>query len=625
MKKEVFETGLNSLAKIIMRTYKDCEVVFSNAVIPNCARIVSGKDVKWVITLPALEGVDVSPEDARVIHGVADHELDHKLFTDFNVGFETETLKRIANALEGARIESLGCEKYPGQSSNLAASRDFYIKTISKESMGELNEAIAALTYYGRNQWEYVKDRFALSLPYMQIVDGMIKEAVVADNTQNVHDIAVEILKKWCDAKNQQKENEEGQSEEKGKDESEEEGAGEGESGEGEQEKAEEGSKEKEDGEGDRGTGAEEGDEKENEGSAEGSTESEGEEQGVKEGGSAERGLKEIEEEAFGGVEGEGHEEGEEKALLLLIGKYKEEAKRLPYKPVRENDKVFPAERYSGRLPKVTSKYSALKVGLRRVLVTRAEEREYVGLHNGKVAYNQLYKLGAEIGTDIFKQRTKGIVIDAAVTLMVDGSGSMEPYWRRVQNLVLFLADMLKGKVDLEILIQSADWGDGPCNRTLNEVANKWDPKRNGYNRLQPIQVRVVKGFDEPHDNVKNFLSFVTTNNAIENEALRIAAKRILRRPNKRKIIFSITDGKPESFGKYESSDALQNDLEEVVKTIGKETNIELIGLGVGTTGTSLVKRYYPDYVECEDVDDLAKKGIKKLVKLLKKGITTVR
>jgi len=67
MRKQLFETGLDSLARILTSTYKNCEVRYANGVVPNCTRVGRGKNVRWIITLPALNGVDVSDEDAEVI------------------------------------------------------------------------------------------------------------------------------------------------------------------------------------------------------------------------------------------------------------------------------------------------------------------------------------------------------------------------------------------------------------------------------------------------------------------------------------------------------------------------------------------------------------------------------
>jgi len=244
------------------------------------------------------------------------------------------------------------------------------------------------------------------------------------------------------------------------------------------------------------------------------------------------------------------------------------------------------------------------------------------GLHCGRIDYQNIYKLGAAVGTDIFKETIQGQKLDTAVTLMVDGSYSMHKIWGKVQELVMSLADMLKGKVELEILIQSCYWHDSNVKR--KQVEAKWPRVKRwgdvGYNRLQPVQIRVVKSFGEPHSKVKNFYSFRPTCNAVENEALRVAAQRIELRRSKRKIIFSITDGEPCSDTDDNCTSALREDLKEVVKKITLNTNIELVGLGIGRGGRSCVSKYYPDYVDCADMKDLASKGMKKLSKLLRKG-----
>jgi len=233
-----------------------------------------------------------------------------------------------------------------------------------------------------------------------------------------------------------------------------------------------------------------------------------------------------------------------------------------------------------------------------------------------------LYRLGSDIGANVFKNQIKGQKLDCAVTLMVDGSGSMlnrsngDNKWDRTVELVLSLADALDRNVDLEVLIQNAEAGN------IHDFTRQYRKWGSYYNRHLPCIVRVVKGFNEPISKVKRIHSFTPTKNAIENEALRIAAKRISATPNKRKIIFSITDGFPLSSFKRDSTSALREDLKEVIIDIKKHSDIELIGLGIGPIGVTGVRKYYPDYVECDNVKELTKVGLSKLIKILKRGFS---
>ncbi len=704
MRKRLFETGLQGLARVITSTYKNCEVQFKPDAIPNCARFGIGRNFRWVITLPFLDGADISEEDQRYLHGILDHEMCHKLFTDMDVMRQKQPIFKLLNVLEDGRVEKLGCNDYPGMSPNLDYS---LIKCaeelpVCKDDVNELEKARYALNFYERNKWDLLKNKnFEDVKQMLDSVKDLVDEAINAPTTEVAKEVTIKILKQWCidkikeqEKEKQEKEKQEGEKDEGGsgkdgekgkdnkdgdkdKDGKDDKGKNEGDKGDGgdkdkeskddkgnsdkgkddkggsgkdgEKDEGKDGEKDKDgkddkngDGDKEEGKDNKDGDKDDKGGSGKDGEKDEGKDNkddgdkdskadksmdgkpNIGNGINPEEDLENLLKKAYGKECGE---EGgmnlkdlQDKVTVLVIKKYKADISQQPYRPVRVNDKVIPCNDCYRDVSKVKSPH-VLKQAINRSLVIRGLNHWNRGEYQGKLDYMGLYRLGSNIGANIFKNQIKGQKLDCAVTLMVDGSGSMKnkhgfngDKWANTVGLVLALADVLDKNVDLEILIQNAEAG----NLKWFELEYyKWGSH---YNRHLPCIVRVVKSFNEPISKIKRIHSFTPTKNAIENEALRVAAKRISAMPNKRKIIFSITDGYPMSSFKRDNNLAITEDLKEVITDIKKHSDIELVGLGIGPKDKTGVRKYYPDYVECENVKELTKVGLNKLIKILKRG-----
>ena len=634
MRKRIFETGLQGLARVITSTYKNCQVQFKPNVIPHLARFGTGKNIRWEIILPFLEGVEISEDDQRYLHGILDHEMCHKLFTDMDVMKQKHPVFDLLNVLEDTRVEKLGCVDFPGMSPNLDSS---LIKIagelpVCKEGANILAKAIYALNFYERNRWDMLKNKnFEDVKPMMDSVKDLVDEAINAPTTEVAKEVTIKILKRWCiDKIKEQEEKQENEKEqEENKDNKGSEDSGKGDSGNNKSDAKDKDDKGSEDsGKGnedkdDKGDNKSDADDKDDKGSGSGK----GNDKNIGDGDGVNNSedLQDLLEKAFGK---QGGEEGgmnlkdlQDKITLLVIRKYEEDISHQPYRPVRANDKVIFCNDVNWNVSKVKSPH-VLKQAINRSLVIKGLDHWNRGEYQGKLDYMGLYRLGSDIGANIFKNQIKGQKLDCAVTLMVDGSGSMtnrsdgDKKWDRTVELVLSLVDVLNKSVDLEVLIQNAEPGN------MHDFTRQYRKWGSYYNRHVPCIVRVVKGFNEPISKIKRIHSFIPTKNAIENEALRIAAKRISAMPNKRKIIFSITDGYPLSSFKRDSTSALREDLKEVIIDIKKHSDIELVGLGIGPKGVTGVRKYYPDYVECDNVKELTKVGLSKLIKILKRGFS---
>ncbi len=100
----------------------------------------------------------------------------------------------------------------------------------------------------------------------------------------------------------------------------------------------------------------------------------------------------------------------------------------------------------------------------------------------------------------------------------------------------------------------------------------------------------------------------------IDGEALTWAHKRLLARPEQRRILMVISDGAPvdDSTLSVNPGNFLEQHLRNVIAEIEDRSKVELIAIGIGHD----VTRYYKRAVTITDAEDLAGAMIDKLTEL---------
>jgi cobalamin biosynthesis protein CobT len=203
--------------------------------------------------------------------------------------------------------------------------------------------------------------------------------------------------------------------------------------------------------------------------------------------------------------------------------------------------------------------------------------KHYVnGYKSGKMSSSRLYRVGlppidgGDWNSKVFKRRTQETnLLDTAVLVLVDWSGSMGGSKAEHAAKGAGLINEAFSKVlhiPLEILSFSCS---GP----------------------EPT-IAVIKSFnrnassDEIADRFCQFLAHMSGNN--DADSLLYAYSRILKRPEKRKIILVMSDGSPAD-GIGDPSYALKT----VTKRIGDERMVELYGVGIMDRN---VERFYPKW-----------------------------
>lgn len=195
---------------------------------------------------------------------------------------------------------------------------------------------------------------------------------------------------------------------------------------------------------------------------------------------------------------------------------------------------------------------------------------------------------------------------DTVVTLLLDNSGSMRG---RPISIAAICADVLartleRCDVKVEILgFTTRAWKGG---QSREEWLAAGRPPAPG--RLNDLRHIIYKGADAPWRRVKGNLGLMMKEGLlkenIDGEALEWAHRRMLARPEQRKILMVISDGAPvdDSTLSVNSANYLEKHLRDVIAMVEKRRLVELIAIGIGHD----VTRYYQRAVTITDVEQLA-------------------
>jgi cobaltochelatase CobT len=215
-----------------------------------------------------------------------------------------------------------------------------------------------------------------------------------------------------------------------------------------------------------------------------------------------------------------------------------------------------------------------------------------------------------------FKRERDTEFRDTVVTLVLDNSGSMRG---RPIMVAACCADILartleRCGVKVEILgFTTRAWKGG-------QSREQWlaSGKPQGPGRLNDLRHIIYKTADAPWRRAKRSLALMMREGLlkenIDGEALAWAHRRLLARPEQRRILMMISDGAPvdDSTLSVNSGNYLEQHLRQVIEEIETRSPVELIAIGIGHD----VTRYYRKAVTITDPSELAGAMTDKLVEL---------
>jgi cobaltochelatase CobT len=250
---------------------------------------------------------------------------------------------------------------------------------------------------------------------------------------------------------------------------------------------------------------------------------------------------------------------------------------------------------------------SRLANKLQRRLQAQQNRSWLFDLEEGTLDAGRLARVVANPTTPLsFKQEKDTEFRDTCVTMLLDNSGSMRG---RPISIAAICADVLartleRSAVKVEILgFTTRAWKGG-------QSREKWlaSGRPPGPGRLNDLRHIIYKGADAPWRRVRPNLGLMMKEGLlkenIDGEALEWAHRRMLARPEARKILMVISDGAPvdDSTLSVNPANFLEKHLRDVIAMVERRKAVELIAIGIGHD----VTRYYQRAVTITDAEQLA-------------------
>ncbi|WP_374547875.1 cobaltochelatase subunit CobT [Rhodoblastus sp.] len=215
-----------------------------------------------------------------------------------------------------------------------------------------------------------------------------------------------------------------------------------------------------------------------------------------------------------------------------------------------------------------------------------------------------------------FKREKDSNFRDTVVTLLIDNSGSMRG---RPITVAATCADILartleRCGVKVEILgFTTRAWKGGQAREAWLQAGKPLNP-----GRLNDLRHIIYKSADAPWRRARKNLGLMMREGLlkenIDGEALDWAHRRLMARPEQRKILMMISDGAPvdDSTLSVNPGHFLERHLRQKIEEIETRSPVELIAIGIGHD----VTRYYRRAVTITDAEELGGAMTEKLAEL---------
>lgn len=245
---------------------------------------------------------------------------------------------------------------------------------------------------------------------------------------------------------------------------------------------------------------------------------------------------------------------------------------------------------------------SKMRKDIERMMASQSHVIRTPGHRNGKLHAPSLFRV-PQGDPRVFTQKQEHVSKDTAVELVIDNSGSMSGAKMKLAMTAGYaLCTTLDAvKIAHEVIgFTTGGWHHLPhtirqaITDDLHKSSIHWD-------RVGPLVLPIYKTFEERVTaTVKARFAYmreaqVGISGNVDGESLEYCAERLLKRPEKRKVMMVLSDGQPA--GSHKAGPHLSY----VVKQLGK-MGIECIGIGIQDDS---VKRYYPKFTVLHNAADL--------------------
>ncbi len=591
-----------------------------------------------MVMLPSIPtGVDYTADEVAVVRGFVDHEAGHGRHTNFALCKRKpwkDMLKRyahfmpIANGLEDVRIERHITQEYPGSKRNLEATsawaNNIYLKHLEEDP--EIAKDIArvgaiGITWEGRRRMGYDDPTIQQCLDSLPAdLRKQINEAVdmldKAGSTSDCFKASEKLLKKWgldfdrveAEEKQQQQAQEEREKQEQEQQQAQEQEQRGGDD-DGDEKTSEDGGEETQEDDASAPVGVETDDDKpDGDDDGEVQTQSHGLPDAPAEAldPNLDKVMTDITSRAAGSV-------GSYTAINRAWDNHATPTSGCEGEEWLKRciDETRTYEQYKVVYRGIGSRLNKIRRNIERALVSTQERTWRGGYEEGQLDGRALVR-GMAGQSNIYRKREDTPEMDTSVMLVLDGSGSMngEPAQLTIQATIA-MAEVFE-KVGIPFAVTTFNTRAHEIHYRKRDYRNAWHGFH-GRGRGHAISTYLLKPYEMPlrkaQERIASYRALTrhSDGNTDGDSLMHIYQEYVRPRPEKRKIILSLSDGEP--VGTCNRTEKRR--LKEVVDTISKD--IEVVGLGI----LHDVSPYYSNNVSVSDLDELANTTMKKVAQLL--------
>ena len=260
-----------------------------------------------------------------------------------------------------------------------------------------------------------------------------------------------------------------------------------------------------------------------------------------------------------------------------------------------------------------------LAARLQRVLLARQKRHWQFDLEEGQLDSARLSRIISDPLMPLsFKAESDMAFRNTTITLLIDNSRSMlgRPIMIAAACADILARTLERCGVSVEILGFTTVHLHG--GRSTDLWAAHGKPENPG--RLNDLRHIVYKSADMPYRRARKNLGLMLDNDIlkqnIDGEALMWAHQRLMRRPEERRILLTISDGAPVDTSTLgaNAGDYLARHLQQVVDDIERSSTVELIAIGIGHD----VSRFYAQAMSVFDARQLGPVMLTKLESLFR-------
>ncbi len=253
---------------------------------------------------------------------------------------------------------------------------------------------------------------------------------------------------------------------------------------------------------------------------------------------------------------------------------------------------------------------------LRKLIHTlrgREEKRWLRHRTRGKLDPGSLHKLATGTSNRIFRRRTETDDGPTACTLLLDLSSSMAgKQVRMARRLALIFGETLSRLSYPTEIIGFSTVDHDLRNEVIRETGQPREELAKRYSRMVPLYHALIKRFDEPFPQGAARMGNAHTRVLTPlGESLIFSGKRLASRPESRRVLFCLTDGKP-VVGAWDESATVSHACESVGRL--NAAGIEPVGIGIQEIS---VRDIFPRHVVINDLDQLATGFARELCEVL--------